>query len=189
MKTILNLLDKNNEYSVDIEFTFDEHSMVSYKTTGDEHPMVMKGLFDTLFVFTDLKLPFKKGRVTLTDNFEKSEDGYPTLDLYYYDENGEQSEETPIVVVHEDFINDIKSEIKYKIVNDMLEELVSPIQEYLNSPDFENELIENFDEVGVKIKVKPPKEIETPKGIIVLDNYDLLCEDIHQEVKESIVFE
>jgi len=188
MKTILNLLDKNNEYSVDIEFTFDGRSMVSYKTTGDEHSMVMEELFNYLMGFQDLKPPFKKGRMTLTDNFEKNEEGNPTLDLLYYDENDEQSEETPIVVVHEDFIHDIMSEIKHKIVQDRLEELCSPINEYLNSQEFKNDLIENFDEVGVKIKVNPPKQIETPRGIVVL-GYDLLDEDIHQEVKDSIIFE
>jgi hypothetical protein len=163
--------------------------MVSYKTTGDEHPMVMKGLFDILFLLNGYDLPFKKGRVTLTENGVTNEEGYQTLDLLYYDENGVQSEETPIVVVDEELINDIKSEIKYEIVRDMLREICQPIQEYLNSQDFEDELIDNFDDVGVKINVKTPRQIETPRGIVVIDNYDLLSEDIHQQVKESIIFE
>jgi hypothetical protein len=50
-------------------------------------------------------------------------------------------------------------------------------------------LIDNFDDVGVKINVKTPRQIETPRGIVVIDNYDLLSEDIHQQVKESIIFE
>jgi hypothetical protein len=180
MNTILNLPKGNNNQSVEIEFTFDGQRLLETKTKGDEHQLILESLFK-LMVLYDFIPKDKKGKCTLTDG-EVNDDGEPTLDVYYYYDN-EQDEETPILIMNDIFIDEIKSEVKYKIVEDTVEELLSPINEYVNSKEFEEGLFETFHEVGLKINIKPPKIING----ITITRFDVFGCECESEIINHVI--
>lgn len=180
-----NLLNVKKETSTEIEFTINNGQLVSSKSINDESPLLLNVLFEeikTLKLIPDCHLI---GEVTMTLTDGDDEGDEPSLDIYFYRDGIQDENETPILLLTEQFIYDVKSTLRFEYLNRILMEVFEEVESYINSTEFKEKIKNDFKTLGVEINfvdMLPTKkfgDIKIPKYLINnSETIDNITEDI-----------
>lgn len=106
MNHIKNYLKEGNNYGVDINFTIDENNnYISGVTCGDETQMELKMICQKLIELGFIPKHNKTTNVCFVDGGDI--DDVPIIDLYFSHNNIWDNDNTPVITVTEQFLNDI----------------------------------------------------------------------------------
>jgi hypothetical protein len=147
-----NILNVNKETSTDIEFIINNGKLVSSKSVfGDESPMLLEVIFLYLLRENYIPLSYMEGEVkmTLTDSDTDSE--VPSFDILFYRDDEQDEDETPIFLLDEGLISDIKTTLTLCVIDSVIEEKIEKVNNHINSVEFRNELKEVLESVGLNI--------------------------------------
>jgi hypothetical protein len=147
-----NILNVNKETSTEIEFIVNDGKLVSSKSVfGDESPMLLEVIFLYLLRENYIPLSYMEGEVkmTLTDSDTDSE--VPSFDILFYRDDEQDEDETPIFLLDEGLISDIKTTLTLCVIDSVIEEKIEKVNNHINSVEFRNELREVLESVGLNI--------------------------------------
>ena len=182
-----NILNVKKEKSTEIEFTINNGELVSVKTNGDEEPILLEILFSEIKEIKLIPDCHLIGEVTMTLTDGDDEGDEPSLDIYFYREGIQDENETPILLLTEQFVTDIKNTLRFEYLNSILMEVFEEVESYINSTEFKEKIKNDFLSLGVEIDfvdMSPTKKF----GDIEITKYSIDNTGIIEDITDDTIF-